>query len=274
MITALLLAATLSPFDEVVAAERAFAALSVKDGLHAAFLANFAADGVVFDPVPTNGRAAHEGKPRSKGTLSWGPAWAAVSSAGDIGFSSGPWEYRIPGEGAPPPSTGWFFTAWRKQPDGAWKVEADLGVSVPLTFTPPTGVTNGWTSPEPARSPRPSDAAAARAKIATAEHALSVAGAKGLGAAVAAVADPEIRVYRDGKSPAEGPEAASTMLTADARTATCVAARVASSASGNLGYAYGTCTPAGAAAEKTFGYLRVWRRGGDGTWRVLVDVTP
>jgi ketosteroid isomerase-like protein len=274
MITALLLAATLSPFDQVVAAERAFAALSEKDGLHAAFVANFAEDGVVFDPVPTNGRAAHEGKPRPKGSLSWGPAWAAVSSAGDIGFSSGPWEFRVPGDGAPPPSTGWFFTAWGKQPDGTWKVEADLGIGAPLTYAPPTDVANGWTMPELARLPRASDAASARAKIAAAEHALSVAGAKGLGAAVAAVADPSIRVYREGTAPAAGVDAAKALLAGDTRNASCVAARVASSASGNLGYAYGTCTPTTGDAAKTFGYLRVWRRGGDGAWRVFVDVTP
>jgi ketosteroid isomerase-like protein len=278
MLTALLLATTAitsSPFDQVVAAERAFAEASQRDGLHAAFVANFAADGVVFDPVPTNGRAAHEGKPRSKGTLSWGPAWAAVAAAGDLGFSTGPWEFRVPGEGAPPPGTGWFFTAWRKEPDGVWKVEADLGVSCALKYSPPTTVENGLAAPTTTRAPRPQDAVQARAKIEAAEQSLNTAATAGLGRAIAAVADPSIRVYRDGSAPAAGIGAAQGLLGADARTPTCVPARVTSAAAGGLGYAYGTCTPtAGARETKAFGYLRVWRRQPDGTWRVFVDVTP
>lgn len=282
VLTALLLAApagdapapAASPFDQVVAAERAFAAQSLRDGLHAAFFANFAEDGVVFDPTPTPGRAKHEGKPRSKGELSWAPAWAAAAASGEFGLSSGPWQFRIPGDAAPP-ATGWFFTVWRKQQGGGWKVEADLGVSFASDAPFPVEVENGLSGdPAPSRPARPSDGAKARSKIAAAEHALAVAGAKGLGAAVAARADAGLRVYRDGKPPAAGLEAAKALLAGDARTATCVAQRVAAAASGDLGYAYGTCTPAGGDATKAFGYLRVWRLGRDGTWRVFVDVTP
>jgi len=274
MITALLLAATLTPFDQVVDAERAFAALSAKEGLHVAFVANFAEDGVVFDPTPTNGRKAHEGKPRSKGNLSWGPAWAAVAASGDLGFSTGPWEYRVPGEGAPPPGTGWFFTAWRKRPDGVWMVEADLGVSCPLAYSPPATVENGISTPASRRAPRPQDASRSRGAIATAEHALNLAGAEGLGRAVTAYADASIRVYREGSPPASGVDAATSLLAADTRAAACSPAKITSSAAGDIGYAYGTCTPTAGDTEKKFGYLRVWRRGADGTWRVFVDVTP
>jgi ketosteroid isomerase-like protein len=147
--------AATSPFDQVIAAERAFAAASLKDGYHAAFAAAFMADGVVFDPVPVSAREKHADKPRASATLAWGPAWAAVSTAGDLGFTSGPWEYRASGEGAPPPSTGWFFTAWRKQSDGAWKVEADLGVTASLKYAAPTEVENALAIP-PGRPP-PSD---------------------------------------------------------------------------------------------------------------------
>jgi ketosteroid isomerase-like protein len=275
MLTSMLLAATLTPFDQVVAAERAFADASQRDGYHAAFVANFAEEGVVFNPVPTNGRAYHHGKPRSNNTLSWAPAWAAVASSGEIGFSTGPWEYRVQGDPARPPGTGWFFTAWRKQPDGVWKVEADIGVTCALKYAPPATVEDGIPVPATKRAPRPQVAAQGREKIATAEHLLNTAATKGLGAAVAAVADPSIRVYRDGSAPAAGTGAAATLLTADARKATCAPARVASSISGDLGYAYGTCSPVSGASEGTaFGYLRVWRRQPDGSWRVFVDVTP
>jgi ketosteroid isomerase-like protein len=264
-----------SPFSEVVAAERTFAAQSPAIGFHAAFVANFTDDGVVFTPVPANAKAAHKDKPRAPGTLSWGPAWVAAPASGDIAFSSGPWEYRNPADTSSTPATGWFFTAWRKQADGRWLVEADLGVDAPLTYVDPAEVEDGLGASSPAKPSRPRDAAAARGKIASAEHALGAAGASALGPAVAAVADPSIRVYRDGSVPARGRDAGGALLIADARKATCVAARVAAAGSGDLGYAYGTCTPAGGAPDaKPFGYLRVWRRQGDGSWKVFVDVTP
>ena len=271
----ILLAATAptpSAYAQVAAAERAFAAASLENGYHAAFVAYFTEDGVVFTPVPTNARKAHD-KPRAPATLSWGPAWVAAPASEDLAFSSGPWEYRAAGDEPPPPGTGWFFTAWRKQSDGRWLVEADLGVDAPFAYVSPHDVDDGLAGLRSSKPVRPGDAAAARAKIATAERALARSGASGLGAAVTSVADASIRVYRTGSLPAAG-TAAGPLLAADGRKASCIAARVAAAGTGDLGYAYGTCTPEAGGDAKPFGYLRVWKRQADGSWRVFVDVTP
>ena len=264
MTAAILLAATTSAFDRVVAAERAFAAASIKVGYHAAFAAAFAPDGVVFDPAPTNARAKHEGKPRADAVLAWAPAWAAVSPAGDLGFTSGPWEYRGP-EGKPP-ATGWFFTAWRKQADGSWKVEADLGIDAALTYAAPGEVEDALRD-APSSKPTPAAAAQARLAVVHAEQLLAHAAESGLGPAIAAVSDRSIRVYRDGE-----PLGGSALLAADTRRMRCEAARVTASSSGDLAYAYGSC--ADPKKDKKSGYVRVWRRDPDGHWLVFVDVTP
>ena len=266
-------APTPSAFAQVAAAEQAFAAASLETGYHAAFVAYFAEDGVVFTPVPTNGRKAHDGKPRAAATLSWGPVWVAAPASEDLAFSSGPWEYKAAGDKPPAPGTGWFFSAWRKQPDGRWLVEADLGIQAPFAYVTPDGVDDGLAGSRTPHPLRPGDAAAARAKIATAERALARSGAAGLGPAVSAVADASIRVYRNGGVPAAG-TATAPLLAADTRKATCVAARVTAAGTGDLGYAYGTCTPEAGGDAKPFGYLRVWKRQADGSWRVFVDVTP
>ena len=253
-----------APFTEVVAAERAFADASIKDGYHAAFAAAFAPEGVVFDPSPTNAKAKHGGKPRADAVLAWAPAWAAVSPAGDLGFTSGPWEYRGP-EGKPS-ATGWFFTAWRKQADGSWKVEADLGVDAPLTYAAPGEVEDGLRD-APTSKRTPASAAQARLAVVHAEQQLARAAESGLGPAIAAVSDRSIRVYRDGALPG-----GAALLTGDARQPHCSAARVTASASGDLAYAYGSCVDS--KKDKKIGYVRVWRRDADGNWRVFVDVTP
>ena len=273
MIAALLLAATLSPFDQVVASERAFAATSLEKGLHEAFLAYLAEDSVVFDPAPVPGRAAHQGKPPSKGRLSWGPAWVAVSAAGDLALSTGPWEFRLPEDAAKEPGTGYFFSVWRRQPDGAWKVAVDIGVSSPSAFAMPQSVENGFAG-APATSRPAGGAAKARAGMTNAERAFASAAKTGIGDAVATHADPHLRVYREGKTVEIGSSAARALRTSDKRKATCAADRVIESASGDLGYAYGTCAGEGSDVSSKFGFLHVWRKRADGSWKILVDVTP
>ena len=131
MLSALLLAATLSPFDQVVAQERAFAAASLEIGLHESFLKNLAPDAITYNPLPEPARPRHEGKPPAKGKLNWGPTWVAVSSAGDLALSTGPWEIKDQGETLIKVSTGLFFSVWRKQPDGSWKAIVDIGNQSP-----------------------------------------------------------------------------------------------------------------------------------------------
>jgi ketosteroid isomerase-like protein len=270
MLAALLLAATVPPFNQVVAAERAFAAASLEKGLHESFLSYLAQDSVVFDPLPTPGRAAHEGKPPSKGKLSWGPAWVAVSSAGDLALSTGPWEFRPADDPPKEPRTGYFFSVWRKEQDGAWRVAVDIGISSPFTFAVPEGVENG-SGGSPALPARPSDAANARIDVTTAERRLSTSASSGLGEATAAQIDPAARIYRDGKPVAVGSEQARALLATDRRHVTCKAGRITAAASGDLGYAYGTCLGEG---STQYGFLHVWRKQPDGTWKIAADVTP
>ena len=275
MLHALLVAAALTPFDQVVAAERAFAAASEAKGHHAAFLDYLAADAIAFQPLPSPGRAAHEGKPRANGTLAWGPAWATVSSAGDLGLSTGPFQFTQHGDPKVPPVTGWYFSIWRRQADGSWKVAVDAGIGCPLSFVVPASVEDPLRARKPAaQPPGPSDAAKARGKVATIERTLEAAAKKGMGAAVAAHADPQMRVHREGKPPAVGLEAAKALLATDTRALACTTERIVAAASGDLAYSYGSCSVADAVSNFRYGYLRVWRRQADGSFKVFVDVTP
>ena len=273
MISALLLAAQLSPFDQVVASERAFAAASLEKGLHEAFLENLAPDAIAFLPLPGPARPAHEGKPPFSGKLSWGPTWIAVSSSSDLALSTGPWQIKHHEETMIKVSTGWFFSVWRRQPGGAFKVAVDAGISSPVKFVLPGAVENGSVGPL-AAAPRPGGAENARIGVTTAERALAAAAKAGLGKAIEAQADPHLRVYREGKAAGIGPEASRALLGTDQRKVTCTPDRIVTSASGDLGYAYGTCTGEGNDASSKYGFLRVWRMQADGKWKILADVTP
>lgn len=115
-------------FDDMVAAERAFAADASARGTRAAFLAALADDGLVFAPGPGSGQRTWEARPDNKNRLEWAPELAEISASGDLGYTSGPW--RFTADGAEKPSGfGHFFTIWRKGADGKWKVLIDHGIS-------------------------------------------------------------------------------------------------------------------------------------------------
>src|SRR2546428_10937122 len=78
----------------LVEAERAFAATSVAKGPRAAFLEFLDEDSVLFRPGPEPGKKWIEEHPAPPTLLPWEPAFADVAQAGDLGYTTGPWEIR------------------------------------------------------------------------------------------------------------------------------------------------------------------------------------
>ena len=120
--------------QEMMAADRAFAARAMEIGAGPAFV-EFAADDVTIFPsagVPQTGKAAVEAWtstwPQDM-VIAWAPEAAHAGSGGDFGYTWGYATYTTAGqEGA---SYGKYITVWQRQPDGAWKWIADMGASAP-----------------------------------------------------------------------------------------------------------------------------------------------
>ncbi len=130
-------AARATDFDDMVAAERAFAADAAARSTRDAFLAALADDSLVFQPGPTSGQRTWAARTAAKDRLEWAPAMAEVAASGDLGYTVGPWRF-TPEAAKAPAATGWFFTIWRKQADGHWKVLLDHGIVAPATEFPAT----------------------------------------------------------------------------------------------------------------------------------------
>ena len=60
-------------------------------------------------------------------TISWKPVNAEVAQSGDLGYTWGNWKL-VTGDTT---YYGNYFTAWKKQKDGNWKVTLDGGNSTP-----------------------------------------------------------------------------------------------------------------------------------------------
>jgi ketosteroid isomerase-like protein len=121
---------------ELLSAGTAFCARAAKDGILQAFLGVVTADtkllsqsGKGFDAV----RSGFKGLPPTA-SLTWKPMQADASSAGDLGYTWGRYEYRErAADGRVVVETGTYVTIWRRQPDGSWKVVLDGGTPDPRT---------------------------------------------------------------------------------------------------------------------------------------------
>jgi ketosteroid isomerase-like protein len=60
-------------------------------------------------------------------SIAWTPSSAEVGDAGGMGITIGSYDMRMDGpEGGPIKIDGKYMTAWKQQPDGSWKVAADM----------------------------------------------------------------------------------------------------------------------------------------------------
>jgi ketosteroid isomerase-like protein len=263
----------------VVEAEHAFAQYSIEHGMKDAFL-NFAApDGVVFRRGPVNAVELWKSRnPAPSGLLTWWPSYADVSRAGDMGWTTGPYEFREKPTDEKPAGTGHFFTVWWRQPDGSWKFVLDLGIEHPAPPAPETTLRYP-ASPGAEKASPAADSDAARRTLLEAERSLAADSAsKGMTTALLSRADETLRLYRQDSFPVVGREAARKTLKDMTEFVTWETLKTDVAASGDLGYAYGTysVTPKGSEKPSEQGnYARVWKRQGKGPWRVVFNVaTP
>src|SRR4051812_36955827 len=100
-------------------------------GTKAAFLQFLAEDSIVFHPGPVNGRQEWSKRPEKGIWIKWHPVFAAMSRSADLGFTTGPAEWRKEKEDEKPFGYSRFISIWKKQKDGSWKVALDVGSEVP-----------------------------------------------------------------------------------------------------------------------------------------------
>jgi ketosteroid isomerase-like protein len=113
----------------IVEQERAFSAASVAKSTRDAFMEFLADDSLLFRPGPVPGKMFVRNRPAPPGKLSWAPTFADAASSEDIGYTTGPYEFRKAEMTETPQSWGHYVSIWRKQRDGSWKVEVELGIS-------------------------------------------------------------------------------------------------------------------------------------------------
>jgi ketosteroid isomerase-like protein len=264
---------------EMVSAERAFNKKAADTSIRDAFYEYMSDQAVIFRPGPVNGKEFYLGRPSNPGpVLTWWPTYAEIAGSGEIGWTTGPWEYRS-SKDKPAEAYGHFATVWQKQVDHKWKVLIDEGHSCArppndsLTWAKGRGRVD-----ETTKMPKLTAFSASLTDLQTVDADYSAAlTAKGIGAALGQYGDEDVLLYREEKPAIVGAAAAGRELAHewDGGAAEWKVQAGAVSRALDLGFTYGTVDlPAHgkdkAGSRKVF---RIWRRGADGPWKLCLDVT-
>jgi ketosteroid isomerase-like protein len=262
----------------LVESERAFGRAAADLGTRDAFLAYLTDDAVIFRPRAVEAGPFLRGQPSAAGLLAWEPAFAVVGQAGDLGFTTGPWEFR-PDPVGDPAAHGQYFSFWKKQADGSWKVVLDHG-----TFNPPPG--KQIESVETPRRPvgsrpdaRSMDIEAERQDLMERDRSFALAAqAQGKLQALNAFMTGDVRLLRNGRQPLIGIEAARSYAGGRPGVVNWSVGGGDVSSSGDLGYTYGEyeyIPPGSDTPTERGNYVKAWQRQADGSWRIIVDLmTP
>lgn len=249
--------------QRMAATERAFAAATAELGVRDGFLSFFADDAVQIrrDGKPTlvPAREALAKQPLPKlpiaNRLIWEPYTGHISVDGTLGWLTGGFvslnqaQQTVVAQGA-------YFSVWKRQSDGTYRVWLDEGISLPQIWQ---GAAPFRVAPEP-----DTGATGSPSESLEAVEAEVAAGGDTWRARLAA----GVRLHIEGRMPLVGREdvIASPRGTAPAKYRVM---RTEVAASGELAITIGAFEP-GAGTEPANGsWVRVWKRDATGRWRIV-----
>jgi len=255
----------------LVQMERDFARAAASKGTREAFLEFIADDGILFQPGPINGKKFWTERQPRKGLLSWEPIFADVSRAGDLGYTTGPWEFRPNGADDKPVAFGQYFTIWKKQSDGSWKFVLDRGVGSEKPFA--TKILLFPLNDEESTTSGNVDRETGRAIVKKLETEFAERSAKkGAADAFDSYLAEDVRLLRENVAPTVGKNTALSLVSTRLGNLSWQVTAADISASGDLGYTYGVFEfKSGSAASEHGSYVHVWKKQ-NGKWKVVLDI--
>lgn len=274
----------LSPpaLNEMVETERAFAALGAEKGVRESFFEFFGEEGITFNPNPQKFREfarknpLPDPPPPREFKLEWWPVYGDVAESGDLGYNTGPTLFTDLTAKNRPSGHGYFFSVWKKQPDGSWRVAVDMGADSPGPDPAHQDRLRYERAPqEPSKGIPPKDTAEGRSEVLELESRFrETLTREGVRDGYLAVVGDHARVHRVKNFPVLGKKAIGDFFANPKRTLVAwegIDGGVA--ASGELAYTYGRYELRQDAGETEKGYFtHLWKRDGNGEWKLVADV--
>lgn len=259
----------------LVATEHAFAKAVAEKGMRDGFIEFLDDTGILFTPLPVNGKESMLARQPIPSSLEWEPSYAEISRIGDLGFTTGPWRFYADSANRVNPVWGQYVSIWRKQGKAGWQLMLDLGIAHDPLDSLGTTLAYGPTRSGEAKVVIDFDKARGALKDVEFEMQDS-ANLSGYATAILAYATDDIRILRGGHYPATGAEAATPLLRELNGQVVFNNDGVEVSKSGDLGYTYGRLKYTDSEQqEHYYAYARIWRTNGLGKWQLCLDImTP
>jgi ketosteroid isomerase-like protein len=245
--------------DGLINAEKSFAAMALQQGTRSAFLHYLDSNGVVFEKgKAVNGKAVWQARPDNKARLEWGPERAEISSSGDFGYTTGPWNFRKEKPTDSILASGQYNTVWWCNEKGEWRFLTDLGISTPSAREPGT-MQKFPTKPFRANPANNMD-------LRTTEEAFIALVQQDRSAAYLQFLAEESLLERNGSQPAVKSADKQKLIDQTPIPLKYTITGTGMAVSKDLGYVYGSFEYQG----KTENYLRIWRKEDKG-WKIALE---
>jgi ketosteroid isomerase-like protein len=257
--------------QQMVDAERAFAARALVIGWKASFLEYFANDAVGFDSgqvgLARDQIRANPDPPKDH-QLIWEPRYGDVAASGELGYLTGPSRSILPSRNNGRPRHSVYSSVWKRQRDGTFKVVLDVGVETPAPAPFAAGFTRA-----PSANRFSGDYDDTTPPLATADGVLNSALRTGQAAAYKGRLSPGARFHRPGIIPVTGERNVSRWLASQPVYASADSRYSEAARSGDLGYTWGAYSigPRQKPTQQGF-YVRVWERERNGQWQIALDI--
>ena len=236
---------------ELTEAEKAFAKYAADHNTRDAFLKYMDTAAVMFDKGEIlKAKALWEARQPDSKKLTWSPTFAVISTSGDLGITTGPWEIKATANVRDTAlSSGAFMTVWMEK-NNEWKWMVDLGITHNMKHPRTSGVS----SVELNHIER-TTYDAHRYMLMAEQNFITAYNTSGK-EAYNTVADNDIHLLNPNQLPVHGIYSLDAALVNMSGKIQFQAVGSGVSKDGDLGYVYGYATENG----KKGNYLRVWRR--------------
>lgn len=256
------------PVRTMIAAEKSFAALSVKVGMREAFMKFLADDGILFRPGPVNGKSVWANRPDPGARLEWWPVFADVALSGELGYTFGPWISTPSSDLDQLPTYGYFVTIWKKGGNGEWQVALDLGITTPGPVRD-TGLVI------PHRAPAVAHRSRIESLLQLDRYFSSMSAHKGAEQTFQQSLAPDAHAFLPGHYPYSGVDTISAAIATEGNMFTWMPSSSAVSESLDLGYTLGTYElerDDKAGGVRRGYYVNIWRKQANGAWKVALHI--
>lgn len=258
--------------NALIATEYAFASAAAEIGTIDAFLKFVADDGIIFRPSAVNGKTFLSNAPKKTGLLSWYPTYAGISRDGDMGFTTGPADFKKDKDS----SAIWFgnfSTVWQRQSNGEFKFAIDIGNSnnkpteqyVPLKYE--------MASSNSSALRRGMKRIKADELLNKDKEITMIIFKMGVASTYKKFINEESQLLRDEYYPIIGITAITDYLSKNSGTYTFNPIGGKISSSKDLGFTYGELTISNADKNNNgnYNYMHIWKKEGK-RWIIIIDV--